>query len=74
MSRSVDVLAQALRDLQGFARRNEERAEKAVEAAKLRTDAERNFNLVEAEARHHEAVRVRFVIEARVREALESVN
>lgn len=65
-----EALKLALRELEGFARRNKERAQKAVEAARARADAERNFNLVEAESRYHEAHRIYLVIQARVQEAL----
>lgn len=71
MADQVEKLKTALTELEGFARRNSERAEKAAEIARLtyrRTPEARG--LIEAEARFHEAARIYFVVRERVREAL----
>lgn len=67
----------ALEELEGFARRNEERARKAFEAAdrQVRKDPFRSTetdraDAIAAKARYHEAVRVHQVIKLRVEEAL----
>jgi hypothetical protein len=63
----------ALEELEGFARRNEERAKKATEDAHKRfkpSPSKESEELRVAEGRYHEAVRVRQVISLRVEEAL----
>lgn len=56
----LDKLKTALRELEGFARRNDERAAKAMRA----------HATAENEVRYHEAHRIYLVIQARVQEAL----
>lgn len=63
----------ALREIEGFARRNDERARKALEA--ISSTSKKIFQPramieAEAEARYHEAHRIYLVIQARVQEAL----
>lgn len=66
-------LETVLRELEGFARRNVERARKAVEDRHKRFKpypSVESEQLRVAEARLHEAVRVHLVVRDRVREAL----
>lgn len=77
MTPREEKLTLALRELKGFAERNAKRAEKYVEMTaehvkQKRTGIEeidRNTNM-QAEARHHEAVRFLLVVRERVKEAL----
>lgn len=64
----------ALRELDGFAARNVERAKKAAEAAKqdarIRPSENRLIAQAECNARFHDANRFHLVISERVKEAL----
>lgn len=65
------ALRNALLEIEGFARRNDKRAQKALEA--VDPTSKKIFQtraMIEAEARYHEAHRIYLVIQARVREAL----
>lgn len=75
----VEALETALKELSGFAERNEARAKKAAEAAEKSKDRVADDDMLRdqardehtsASARFHEAVRVKQVIVDRVKEAL----
>lgn len=75
----VSKLDTALRELEGFARRNAERAKKAAEAAEKSKDRVADDDMLRDQARdeytalsarYHEASRFHLVVKERVREAL----
>lgn len=68
-NRKAKKLETALEELEGFAKRNVERARKAADQFKRNQDKHSFRQTWEAEARYHEAVRFYQVIKLRVAEA-----
>lgn len=67
--RRVEKLSAALDEIEGFARRNEERARKALDALKHSDPGDMVRSRAILQARHHEAARIYEVIKFKVAEA-----